>query len=157
MMLDKFKDASARTPNRSSPTFANEDVYVKKSRFLMDRKVNGYGLYASRDYQIGDVIQEYTGKVMSLEECKKKRTHRNYFFEVRKNGQIEFVIDGANTTHSGPARYVNTIRYEEEVPFQNTKFVQKRMKIYLVAIRPIYREDELISYYGKHTEAIISQ
>ena len=155
-MQNKFKAASLRTPNRSSPSFKNSDVYVQVSHFLRDIGIRGYGLYASRDYAIGDVIQEYTGKLVSLEECKKKRTHRNYFFEVRgKRKNVTHVIDGANTSYSGPARYVNSIRYEEEQALQNTKFVQQDKKIYLMAIRPIRRNEELISYYGKHTEAII--
>ena len=155
-MRSKFEEASVRTPTKSDPHFSNEDVYVKKSLFLTDRGVKGSGLYASRAYAVDDIIQEYTGKIISLKDCSKKKTHRNYFFEVRgANKKIIHVIDGANTLHAGPARYVNSIQFEDEVDSQNTKFVQRNKKIYLIAIKPIRKHDELISYYGKHTEDII--
>ena len=155
-MSSKYSDASVRTSKKSSPTFRNDDVYVSKSNFLKKNGVDGYGLYASRPYYTGDVIQEYTGIKISLEEATNKKTHKNYFFEIKANGKIVCIIDAANASRSSPARYVNTIRYAHEERYRNTTFVQYQQKIYLVAIKPIKRDSELIAYYGKFTENIIA-
>lgn len=154
-MSSKYNDASVRTSKKSSPTFMNDDVYVSKSIFLKKNGVDGYGLYASRPYDVGDVIQEYTGIKIDLEQAANKKSHKNYFFEVKKNGRTSFIIDAANASRSSPARFVNSIRYEHEEKFRNTSFVQYQQKIYLVAIKPIKKTDELIAYYGKFTETII--
>lgn len=148
--------ASTLTSKSSNKNFKNNEVFVAKSKFLMKSEIDSYGLYASKSYNINDVIQEYIGIKMSLTRSSVKKSHRNYFFDVKSNGKAIYVIDSANASKSSPARYVNSIRYKDEEIYMNTKFVQHDFKIYLIAIKPIKANDELIAYYGKATEAIIS-
>jgi predicted transcriptional regulator len=104
------------------------------------------------------VIQEYKGVILTLEQSEKKRSHLNYMFEVNsaKNPkEITHIIDSANASLSSPARYVNSIRYAHENKLMNTRFVQHKDKMFLIAIQNISTNEELVAYYGKNTEGIL--
>ena len=152
--MGKFSEASIRTPKSSSNSFSNNDVYVSLSTYLSTCKVKGFGLYANRSYNKGDVIQEYKGKQISVEHSNQKSRNKQYMFNVKQNNKIIFVIDAAVARTSSAARYVNSVTDFTDND-RNTEFVQYKQRIYLVATKRISKKDELISYYGEHTDQVI--
>ena len=152
--MGKFSEASKRTLKTSSNSFSNNDVYVSQSVYLQSCEVRGWGLYANRLYNKGDVIQEYIGKIISLEQSNAKTRNKQYMFNVRKNHKISFVIDAAVASKSSAARYVNSVTSFTDND-RNTEFVQYNQRIYLVAAKQIVKHRELISFYGEDTDKII--
>jgi hypothetical protein len=153
-MPSKYEEASARTHTGVSRDYADEYVAVGPSKFLESIGAAGSGLYASRPYNSGDVIVEYTGKIISVEDSEKKKKNRNYFFEVRRGRKPVYVIDSANNRNSSAAKFVNTV-LEFGDRRRNAEFVQRNMKIYLKATKSIKRGQEIIGYYGENTQGVI--
>ena len=154
--MGKFSEASRRTPKTSSRSFSNNDVYVSKSVYLRSCKVKGFGLYANRYYNKGDVIQEYKGKIISVDQSNEKTRNKQYMFNVKHNHKILFVIDAAIARTSSASRYVNSVTSFTDND-RNTEFVQYKQRIYLVASKQIAKHDELISFYGENTDKIICE
>ena len=152
--MGKFSEASKRTPKTSSSSFSNDDVYVSQSAYLKSCKVNGSGLYANRSYDKGDVIQEYRGKIISVDQSNEKSRNKQYMFNVKHNHKTLFVIDAAVARTSSASRYVNSVSSFTDND-RNTEFVQYKQRIYLVASKKIAKHDELISFYGENTDKII--
>jgi hypothetical protein len=148
-----FSEASKRTPKRSSKTFRNDDVYVAKSKLLNNTEL---GLFANRDYDAGDIIQEYKGKNISDEDAENKTRNRKYMFEVRRRGNVVHVIDAANSHTSSAVRFVNTSlkRHNKQ---QNSEFKQYALRIYLVATKQIPKHTEFVAYYGDNTFGVLNE
>jgi hypothetical protein len=151
--MGKFKEASNRTPSTSSPTFENDDVYVGISTYLKEK--DQHGLFANRDFDENEIIQEYIGKNITNEESNNKKKSTMYMFEVKVNGRVDKVIDGALARTSSAARYANTV-LDFDDPERNSTFVQYNERIYLKASRKIKRFQEIITYYGKNTQNVIN-
>lgn len=153
--MGKYEEASLRTRVGVSADYENDDVYVAESQYLLSLGITdrNNGLYAARTYNKGDVIIEYIGKRISLAEAKAKQRAKKYMFDVRKDGKIDTVIDSANNKYSSAAKFVNTILYYEDG--QNAEFKQYNQKIYLVAIKKIPANKEILAWYGKNTQAVI--
>ncbi len=154
--MGKYQQASDRTRRGVDNDYEDNYVYVSNSTFLKNLGTTGYGLFASRTFQPDDVILEYFGKNITLEDSTNKRSHTNYFFEVTKGNKIVRVIDGANKRYASAARYSNSTATWED-PVRNAEFKQFNQKIYLVASKLIQPNQEIISYYGKDTYFIINQ
>ena len=152
--MGKFSDASQRTPKTSCKTFKNRDVYVAKSSYL--KHIDELGLIASREFQKGDVIQEYKGKIISDEQADMKKSGRKYMFDVHYNNKVVHVIDAAICSKSSAARYVNSTLTIDDIN-KNSEFIQYNLKIYLVATKYIPPNHEIISFYGRHTLAVLHQ
>jgi SET domain-containing protein len=151
--MGKFSEATNRTPPTSSLTFKNDDVYVGISSYLKEK--NQYGLFANRNFDKGEIIQEYIGKHITKEESDNKKKSTMYMFEVKKYKKIIKVIDGANKKTSSATRYANTVLKIDD-PMKNSDFVQYDERIYLKASRKIKRFEEIITYYGENTQNIIN-
>lgn len=156
--MGKYLRASIRTLKRSSRKFENEDVYVQESAFLKDEcDTGGLGLYASRPYRKGDVVQEYKGNEISDRAANMKSRSRQYMFDVKgANGKVLFVIDAARASTSSAARYTNAV-LDYNDPRRNAEFKQYDQKIYLVASKPIKTHQEIISFYGADTSRVICE
>lgn len=154
--MGKYEDASARSKKGVSSSYADDNVYVKNSDFLEGLGFEGNGLYAARTFNLGDVILEYRGIIISDAKAEKKKTHRNYMFDVKLKGRVLHVIDGANNKHASAAKFVNSVlKYSDRK--RNSKFVQYDQKIFLVATKKIYANREIISFYGEDTHRVITQ
>jgi SET domain-containing protein len=135
-------------------------VYVSVSKYLKERcgsAADGnmaYGLYASRQYLKGDVIQEYKGRIISEKESNEKRRNIEYMFDVRQGRKILFVIDAGDPKNSSAARYANSVLDFHDKD-RNAEYVQHDRKIYLVASKRVRPNEELLSFYGENTENII--
>jgi hypothetical protein len=112
-------------------------------------------LFANRNFDKGEIIQEYIGKHITKEESDNKKKSTMYMFEVKKYKKIIKVIDGANKKTSSAARYANTVLKIDD-PMKNSDFVQYDERIYLKASRKIKRFEEIITYYGENTQNIIN-
>jgi SET domain-containing protein len=153
--MGKFSDASKRTPSHSSPTFENDDVYVAESSYVKEKHQRCLGLFANRNFDEGEIIQEYIGKHITKEESDNKTKSTMYMFEVKVNGRVDKIIDGANARTTSAARYANTVLKNDD-PMKNSDFVQYRGRIYLKAVKKILKSQEIITYYGKNTQDIIN-
>lgn len=140
---------------RSSPGKIPAGYAVEQSKFLTQNNVIGDGLYTLLNIEAGHFIGEYKGKRLTVDQAAKKKTKRNYFFDVKgKKKQVLFVIDAADTRASSFLRYVNAANARDE---QNATFVQKNRKIYLKALRDIRAGEEILTWYGASTRDLINQ
>jgi hypothetical protein len=146
----KYTKASKRTKLNKVPT----GYTVKASQHLAAKGIVANGLYTDHALKNGDVVAEYRGKILSLDQALKKKTNRAYMFDVKVGKKVTHVIDAANKKLSSFARFANSADYDDQ---QNVKFVQKDKKIYLVAKRKIAKNTELLTWYGKRTSDVIRQ
>ncbi len=155
--MGKYEEASLRTLVGVSSQHIDDDVYVHPSKYLLKLGITdkNNGLYANRTFQAGDVIIEYIGKQISLEKSNTKSRAKQYMFEVRKNGKVAFVIDAANNKFSSAAKFANTVIYDNEG--QNAEFKQYKQRIYLVALKRIRANTEILTWYGHNTHGVINE
>lgn len=149
MIMGKFGEASKRTIIGVTRNYSDDYVYVAPSLFLINKKLDGNGLYANRAIKSGTVIMEYTGKTLTPKMANSKKNYKNYFFDVKDdNSKVLFVIDGANNRYASAAKFVNAADTQNQ---QNAKYQQYNKKIYLVAIKNIKKNQEILAWYGKDT------
>ena len=151
--MGKFQDASDRT---RVGVFADEYIFVDNSQFLETLGIEGKGLFAATDYEVGDVIQEYRGKIISDEEAEQKTRSKNYMMDVKENHKVIHVIDAANSRSSSAVKFVNTTLTWNDHK-RNAEFTQYNKKIYLVATKKIKTGSEILVYYGPDTKRIVTQ
>ncbi len=157
-IMGKYENASQRTPRNASTDFKNGDVYVAESELLRGISTTNieYGLFSNRTYKKGDVIQEYKGNILTDNEAEEKKRYRKYMFDVKHKGRVVHVIDAANKKDSSALRYINACLTPTEKEL-NTKFKQYKLKIYLVAVKDIKKDTELLAYYGEDTNGVLEQ
>ena len=149
-----MRDASKRSQLGSIP----DGYTVKGSKFLERKKIKSKGLHTNTNIPKNYVIGEYIGLLLTDEEAKNKRKNREYMFDVRPpcsgndSRELAFVIDCANKRLSSFVRYVNTADFEHQ---QNSQFVQVGLKIFLVTLKPLPRNTEILAWYGWNTENVV--
>lgn len=142
-------------------------VYVKVSEHLKRPKVlrnkhgqlerrssfKGDGLYAAQDLPKFTVVGEYIGEI--IRDTAKARGKSDYRFAVvdLRNGQTLHTIDGKDKEISSIVRYANAADTLQQV---NAEFVQFGKRAFLVTIKRIKADEELITWYGEDTEVINS-
>ncbi len=113
------------------------------------------GLYTRRRIAAGKCIGEYYGQKLTVSEAYCFPGQRsNYQFEVRKNGKVQWILDGELELFSSFIRFVNAANWEHE---QNCYFVQRQNRIFLIARCDILPGQELLAWYGRDTAALIAQ
>lgn len=128
-----------------SATYSDADFYVRDSAYLRERGAPGLGLHASRHRKEGEVLLEYRGKELTPQEAHGK--DHTYMFDVKdKAKKTVKVIDGRDCSISSLGRFVNDAQFIEH---QNAVFVQRDFRVYLVAMRPIGADEEILASYGK--------
>lgn len=153
--MGKYSEASERTVVNIKSDYKDDYVYVDDSMYLQSLGIKGKGLYANRMYKKGDVIMEYKGILLTNDQANEKARFTQYLFNVKKDGKIHHVIDGANNRYASAAKYVNSVLdFRDKV--RNTEFKQYDKKVYLVASKDIKRNDEFIAYYGDNTIGVIN-
>ena len=110
-------------------------------------------MYTRAPLKAGDVIGQYRGLIIDTHTANRKQRGRAFLFEVRKRGKVVHVIDGAQWRRSSFVRFANAADWEEE---QNSKFVQFKSEIFLVATSDVRAGSELLTWYGRHTAAVIT-
>lgn len=107
------------------------------SRFVIRRARpgTGRGLFARVDLKKGERVAEYTGMKIPTSEADLLDTR--YLFEIDE----DWTIDGSSRT--------NTARYINHACNPNTEAEIVKGHIYIHAIRPIQRGEELTIDYGE--------
>ncbi|HHH12348.1 MAG TPA: SET domain-containing protein, partial [Candidatus Moranbacteria bacterium] len=78
---------------------STQDTSMKKKKYRLGRSRSGLGLFATKPFEKGEFVIEYTGEKLSAEEAEKKGGL--YLFEVDEN----LTLDGTDRRHT--ARYLN--------------------------------------------------
>ena len=104
---------------------------------------NQFGLYATRDWQPFEIINEYTGELVNIYE-----KQSNYTVGFQKNGFLGLGIDAQECGNA--MRFINhyggihdkepNVKYETVV---NEDFI----RIYVICIKPIGENDEILADY----------
>ncbi|GMT20789.1 hypothetical protein PFISCL1PPCAC_12086, partial [Pristionchus fissidentatus] len=116
--------------------------------YLARSKIQGLGLYAKRDIDMGSMIIEYKGEIIRAEVCEMRE--KRYFAQNRGTYMFkaseECIIDA--TMKGGPARYVNHScdpNCATQIMHLGTNGEDK--KIIITANRPIKADEELTYDY----------
>ncbi len=131
--------ASSTSTSRGS-TLDASPIVVRRS------KIQGRGVYATRDIAEGERIMEYTGKLVTAAEAdafaddEKMRRHHTFLFAVND----DWVIDA--TEVGGDARYMN------HSCDPNCESVIVRKRIFIHALRDIEAGEELLYDYWYTTD-----
>ena len=119
--------------------FESQGVEVRPSH-IPD---SGHGLFASRDFRVGDVLGEYRGRVLSLLQAHRLED-RDYLmggFGINAHVDARFALDA-------PARYVNDHFDKSQLNAEFHKDKSKKRAL-LVATRAIKRGEEIYASYGE--------
>ena len=129
------------------------NYYIRASLKLQDLRSGQYinGLFTAEDRKKNTILGQYFGKMISDDEA--KTTDSNYMFEVRVRGKVAFVLDAADERHGSFLRFVNAANNEKDI---NAVFYQYDKKIFLRTTRNIKAHEEILTTYGKDTNAIIN-
>lgn len=106
----------------------------------------GLGLFAEKSFKTGDYVAQYSGEIISVEEYDKR-----YSDDAMGSYGVELdskrVIDACRSD-SGVARYACDYHGSGKKP--NVEYVadDEKDEVWLVAIRPIKKGDEILSDYG---------
>lgn len=151
---ERFELASASTVVGCAPQYySDSNLFIGESDLLRQKRIYGVGLHCNRDYPEDEVVCEYVGDGLTLEQA--KLTDSTYHFNVRdEQGNVVHVIDASDPARSSVGRYVNAARYLEE---QNCKFVQVGLRIFLVTIRAVLAGHELLGWYGRGTNGMCTK
>jgi SET domain-containing protein len=148
--MNPYKQATQRSSLGKIPV----EFEVKRSKMLKAKNIDADGLYSRQPWDKGAILGEYRGKRLTLQQALKKKQNTNYMFDVKRGRKVWFVIDAANKRRSSFLRYANSADYESQ---QNTEYIQKRSKIYLKALRPIKKGEEILAWYGNSTSEVNRQ
>jgi SET domain-containing protein len=133
--MARKKDAPAVTPKPARSRAPEAPVQVRRSR------IQGRGVFATRDIGRGERIMEYTGERISHEEASERyddetmRRHHTFLFTV----DDEVVIDGA--------RFGNDARYINHSCAPNAYSVVARKRVYIHALKKIRAGEEILYDY----------
>jgi len=144
---DGFKKSSDFTCAFTSPRI---QAMVAAPAFIALRRSDkhGVGAFAAKKLEKGRVLGEYFGKIISVAEAQ-QQTGNNYLFDVKDGKRVVHVIDGQDAKTSSWLRYMNAADHRTE---QNSKFVQKGLRIFLETTRVVPLDEELLTWYGNATE-----
>ncbi|NQW30123.1 MAG: SET domain-containing protein [Ignavibacteria bacterium] len=129
-------------PYCSQHTVENLGVKVAKSNI----QGAGYGLFAARNFGMGDRIVEYKGEIMTQEEYDSRYAENNmgaYGLELNDT----HVIDAARIT-SGVARYACTYHGSGRRK-PNAEYVSDDEQVWIVSLNRIKSGDEIFTDYGE--------
>ena len=119
-------------------------LYLKKSSIPSA----GKGLFTKKDIKKGEDIIEYTGEIVTWDECLKRNDEGKggYVFYINKN----YCID-AYPTPDVLARYANDAKGHIRVAgyTNNAEYETRGKRVYIVATKNIEKGSEIFVDYGK--------
>ncbi|MBC7898057.1 MAG: SET domain-containing protein-lysine N-methyltransferase [Cytophagaceae bacterium] len=125
------------SPLRKAAAAAAEQPFVIKQS-----KIQGRGGYATRDIRKGERLIEYVGERISWAESDRRyddtkvKRHHTFLFTVNKRTIIDAAHDGND------ARFIN------HSCDPNCEAIDEKNRIYIHAIKPIKKGEELVYDYG---------
>jgi len=125
----------------------------------------GMGVFATRDIKKGEVLDEYVGKFLTPEQYAKKRSHKNYIWELMTpSDEVIAYIDSGNKKYSNWTRFVNTPSKKSEANMINIQMnaTSEESKdknkatynptgtaVFYCAKKDIKKGEELLIWYGE--------
>ena len=120
-----------------------KDKIIIKQSTIQDA---GYGTFALRDFRKNELLDEYKGKLLTIEQYNSKKSNLAYIWEIKdEDDDVIAYIDGGNKKFSNWTRYVNCPCTTKQ---ENVSAVQKHYKMYYYALKNIKKGDELFVWYG---------
>jgi SET domain-containing protein len=122
---------------KKAPVVPTEQPFV-----IRQSKIQGRGGYATRDIKKGERIIEYVGERISWAESDRRyddtkvKRHHTFLFTVNKRTVIDAAYDGND------ARFIN------HSCDPNCEAVDEQNRIFIHAIKPIRKGQELVYDYG---------
>ncbi len=119
----------------------NKYLKVKKSKLAGA----GYGLFAKVDFEKGDRITEYKGRLCKWREVKAEDGYNGYLLRVSRT----MAIDARPATRT-LGRYANDAKGLTRVPGinNNAEYVVDGLRCYIEARRHISKGEEILVGYG---------
>ena len=123
---------------------------VKPSTYLMNLGVKDRidGLYTTSRIPSGYIIQEYIGKIMTVDEADARpQCDQDYQVEVvhERSNRVSHIIDMSDAATSSSARYANQANQWRD---QNAMMQQIRGRVFLVSRKVIPSGGEILTHYG---------
>lgn len=147
-MQSRKRKLSEVNPLRGNPKkgeYERDGLTIAKSQL----PGAGWGAYAWREYKKNEQLGEYLGRELTPEEAEVSKSH--YLMDTPDG---EHVIDAKDAWRNGFSliAYVNDLtRDNKKAGFSyNSEFREgKNNDIWLDAIKPIHKGDEIFASYGK--------
>lgn len=108
-----------------------------KLSLIVKRGTHGLGLFTTKEYKKGDLVTEYTGEKIPVEEA--NRRGGQYLFELND----AWTVDGKDRTNV--SRYIN----HSCAPNCYPEIDENEEHIFIYAKRAIKADEELTYNYGK--------
>lgn len=105
----------------------------------------GRGLYAAKQYKLGQIVSQYQGQKLKKRDVDKKYKEQGDFTVCNGNKPHSICVDAAVTSSSN-GRYANTQNTQNntELKYKNTSKTFR-----LVATEPIQPQQEIFADYGQ--------
>jgi SET domain-containing protein len=135
--------STASAPLSGEPRSPGAPAVPRGRKLLVRRSpVHGRGVFAARDLAQGETVIEYTGEIISWQEAQDRHPHdpeqpnHTFYFHV----DDDHVIDGG--VGGNASRWIN------HACDPNCETDQRGLRMFIVAIRPIARGEEITYDYG---------
>ena len=130
------------TLNAAVPAL-NSSVTVKRSQIA----AAGKGLFAKKDFQVGDVVATYGGIVMHADEYKRlPESKRNYGMAIENH--TNYIVDGTKSYGIHKGRWINDPFHTNFALNVKSKWNNADKRIEIKATKPIKKGDEIFINYG---------
>ncbi len=130
-----------------------DNFYIRDSIFLKKSSIQnaGLGVFVAIDFQENDIITEYLGKKINNEQVEQLTSQNKFHYIAQLSKDIS--IDGYRfekiKNSFGFGSMINDIQNKKKTNcalFATTK--NRRLSLFIVAIKPIYQNEELFLNYG---------
>lgn len=129
-------------------------VEIKPSELILVNGDAGLGLFATKNFESGyEFDQQYEGRYLTRIESNafiNEGYPRQHFFLDRQSRHGDMIIDGSDSL-SGYSKYINnqTRRASSNVAMRVDRSFRDLERVVLVAIRPIFEGEELLTIYSE--------
>lgn len=119
-----------------------DNVLIKKSTIPNA----GLGVFALKRFKKNELLAEYTGKMLSVQEYESQPIPSPYIWMLMDTADIPIgYIDALDRKYANWTRFVNCPRNLKE---ENVIAIQKMYKLFYYAKRDIKPNEELLVWYG---------
>lgn len=125
-------------------TLKNLDVVCIKISSIPNA---GFGIFANVNFEEHDVITEYKGKKLNNDEVLKLTLQNKFHYIAQVNSQNS--IDGLRKIPKNKNCFGSIINDAQNYKQTNCILYCHRNKLFIVAIKPILKNQELFLNYGK--------
>ena len=123
-------------------------LYLKKSII----PGAGKGLFVKKEIKRGDIVCEYEGEIVPWSVCEKRSEegHEGYAFFITKNRCVDaYFTKDAIARYANDAKGIGRVEGLKNNSQYEIKTRQGEKRVFIVAIRTIKPNDEVLVDYGK--------